>query len=449
VSDRIAEQVERLAHHALRGEVWDKALLYCRQAGEKALAQSAYREAVGAFEQALSALAHLPETREIHEQGIDLRLALRNALQPSGDSGSRQRILALLREAETLAVALDDPRRLGQVCVKLTQYFFYRGMHDQVIATSQRTIALAAASGDSVVQALANQFLGSSYHSQGDYRRASDCLGQTVVALGWAQRYEHLGQVTPPAVLARTFLALCHAELGTFAEGRLLGEEGLQIAEELAHPYSRSWAHHGLGLLFLHQGDLSKALPLLERALGICQKANLPANFPRMAAALGAAYTLAGRLADAIPLLSQAREQSTATGRPHQETLCSLPLGEALLLTGHLESAQSLAQRALALARKPQERGHQAYALRLLGDIAAHQQPAEAEPAETHYRQALALAEELGMRPLQAHCHLGLGTLYTQTGQREQARAALIAAIDLYRAMDMTFWLPQAEAALA
>jgi tetratricopeptide (TPR) repeat protein len=147
--------------------------------------------------------------------------------------------------------------------------------------------------------------------------------------------------------------------------------------------------------------------------------------------------------------LRQAREQSAATGRAHQETLCSLPLGEAQLLAGHLESAQSLAERALALAREPQERGHQAYALRLLGEIASHRETPEAEQAEAHYRQALALAEELGMRPLQAHCHLGLGTLYAQIGQREQARAALTAAIDLYRTMDMTFWLPQAEAVLA
>jgi uncharacterized protein YkwD len=98
--------VERLAHHALRGEVWDKALAYCRQAGEKAMAQSAYREAAGCFEQALSALPHLPETRDTRAQAIDLRLALRSALLPSGDLG---RILAYLRETESLAAALDDP----------------------------------------------------------------------------------------------------------------------------------------------------------------------------------------------------------------------------------------------------------------------------------------------------------------------------------------------------
>ena len=119
------------------------------------------------------------------------------------------------------------------------------------------------------------------------------------------------------------------------------------------------------------------------------------------------------------------------------------------MLAGHLEEAHALAERALALARAHQERGHEAYALRLLGDIAAQREPPERQQAEAHYQQALALAEELGMRPLQAHCHRGLGTLYATTGQREQARTALSTAIEMYRAMEMTFWLPQVEAALA
>src|SRR5262249_28996923 len=131
------------------------------------------------------------------------------------------------------------------------------------------------------------------------------------------------------------------------------------------------------------------------------------------------------------------------------QALCHLALGEAQVLAGRLEKTRILAERALALTREHQERGNQAYALRLLGDIAAQREPPEAALAEDHYRQALTLAEELGMRPLQAHCHLGLGTLYAKTGQREQARTELAAALDLYRAMDMTFWLPQAEAALA
>jgi tetratricopeptide (TPR) repeat protein len=174
--------------------------------------------------------------------------------------------------------------------------------------------------------------------------------------------------------------------------------------------------------------------------VGICQEVDLSTQFPEMATALGAAYTLGGRITEAVSLLTQALEQATAIEIVFMQVLCRLSLGEAQLLAGRLEEAH---------AREHQERGHQAYALRLLGDIAARREPPERDQAKAYYQQAVTLADELGMRPLQAHCHRSLGTLYAKLDQREQARAELSAAIDLYRAMDMTFWLPQAEATLA
>jgi tetratricopeptide (TPR) repeat protein len=124
-------------------------------------------------------------------------------------------------------------------------------------------------------------------------------------------------------------------------------------------------------------------------------------------------------------------------------------LGEAYLFAGRQADALALTERALALARTHKEQGNEAYVLQILGEIHAQCGPAAAEGAECHYGQALALAEELGMCPLQAHCHRGLGILYATIGQREQARAEFSTAMALYRAMDMTFWLPQAEATLA
>jgi tetratricopeptide (TPR) repeat protein len=264
-----------------------------------------------------------------------------------------------------------------------------------------------------------------------------------------AQRHERFGQVFLPAVLARAHLATCHAELGTFTEGRALGNEGLQAAEAVDHPASLMIAFAGVGLLAIRQGDLSIALARLEQAMGICQEANFPVYFPTMAAALGAAYTLDGRVAEAIELLTPAMEQIAAIERVEGQVQCHLALGEAQALAGRLEEAHALAERAMAIAGAHLERGRQAYALRLLGEIAAHRDPPEHARAEVHYQQALALANELGMRPLQAHCHRGLGTLYAMTGQQERARAECSIAIELYRSMEMTFWLPQAEAALA
>src|SRR4029453_4351955 len=254
----------------------------------------AYREAVGYFEQALSALAHLPETRDTGEQAIDLRLALRSALQPSGDLG---RILACLREAEALAAALDDPRRLGQIPVFLTAHFHIMGAYDQAIAAAQRALALATAGRDVVRCALANRYLGGAYLFQGDYRRAIDCLGQAVAFFDGARRRGRFGPAFLPAVTSRAYLAWCHAELGTFAEGIAIGDEGLRIAETVAQPGNLMHASHGPGMLSLRKGDLARALPLLERAVVICQDADLPLYFPWVAAALGAAYTLSGRVA--------------------------------------------------------------------------------------------------------------------------------------------------------
>jgi hypothetical protein len=159
---------------------------------------------------------------------------------------------------------------------------------------------------------------------------------------------------------------------------------------------------------------------------------------------------LVGRTADAMPLHTQAMELATAMKIVGCQALCCLSLVEAHMQAGQLTEAHALAERTLVFARAYQERGNEAYALRLLGDIAARREPPAIEPpAAVYYRQALALAKELGMRPLVAHCHLGLGTLYAHLGRPEQARPELTVAGELYHAMDMTFWLPRTEAALA
>jgi len=164
---------------------------------------------------------------------------------------------------------------------------------------------------------------------------------------------------------------------------------------------------------------------------------------------LGAAYTLGGRTVDAVPLLTRALDQTMASDMMGHQVLCGLALGEAQVLAGLLEQAQVLAKHTLALAWKHQERGHQAYALRLLGDIAARREPPESDQGGESYRQALSLADELGMHPLAAHCHLGLGTLCAKIGHRAEARTKLSSAVECYQAMEMRLWLPQAEAALA
>ena len=228
-----------------------------------------------------------------------------------------------------------------------------------------------------------------------------------------------------------------------------MAEEGLRIAETVNTPFILIDACYGVSIVYLRQGDVQRAIPVLERATSLCQDWHISLLLPRQAAALGVAYALEGRVAAGLALVEHGVEQAVASGRPGFLVPSIAYLSEAYLLADRLEDACRRAAQALDLARQYQYRGEQAWALWLLGESTARQASPEGEPAVSHYRQALALAEELGMRPLAAHCHRGLGVLYAAMGQREQARATLTTAIDLYRAMDMTFWLPQAEAALA
>jgi class 3 adenylate cyclase/DNA-binding winged helix-turn-helix (wHTH) protein/tetratricopeptide (TPR) repeat protein len=441
LDDQWAEQADRLAHHALRGEVWDKALVYYRQAGDKAMAHSAFREAVACCEQALTALQHLPEQRDTLTQAIDLRLALDEALLVLGEP--ERRGFDYLRQAETLAEALGDQRRLGLICTNMGHHFWRLGAHNDALAYAQR--ALTAASGDVSLQAEANGHLGTFYFALGDYRRATDVLRQSMAALEGELRHTRPGNMVS-SVRTRYWLADCLGALGEFAEGLACGAEAVGIAEAAGHLCSAIYAQSRLGQFALRKGDLQHAIPMLERALAHCRAADISLFLDEIMANLGLAYALSGQPTEVLPLLEQV-VVSEDSGRGGNATMTIL--GEAYLLVGYLEDALQLAERALVLARDRKERGNQAWALWLLGEIATHRHPPDTLQAETSYQQALALAEALGMRPLQAHCHRGLGTLYAKTVRQEQARAALATAIELYRAMGMTFWLPQAEAALA
>jgi tetratricopeptide (TPR) repeat protein len=249
------------------------------------------------------------------------------------------------------------------------------------------------------------------------------------------------------SVRSRGWMVDCLRELGQFAEGRACGTEAVRIAEAAGHLGSTVFAQDRLGRLTLYQGDLQHAIPTLEHTLARCRAADIPLYLDMLTTNLGLAYAWSGRVVEALSLLTQVVLHED-TGRGGGNAAMTR-VGEVYLLAGHLADALPLAERALALARDRQERGNQAWALRLLGEIAMRSDTPETVLTGTYYRQALTLAEALGMQPLVAHCHLGLGKLYARIGHHAESRAELSAAVELYRGMAMMLWLPQAEALLA
>jgi tetratricopeptide (TPR) repeat protein len=440
--ERTAEQGERLAHHALRGAVWDKAVTYCGQAGARAYDRAAFREAEAYYEQALQALAHLPEDSDTQGLAIDLRLAVERPLFALGE---HRRHLAVVGEAEARARALDDRARLGRVLARMAVARMVMGDLDGALAAGQQALELAVALGDRALQALASLHLGLTYHTIGDSRRAAELLRQNVEVVD--RESDRLS--TDVRLQSQAYLAMTLSALGAFAEGRRYGEEALRLARLEGRGSTPIIAHGCLGHLYLAQGDLGHAIRVFDQGLTLCRTSGNHVWLRVLMAGMGYASTLQGHLAEGRVLLEEAISESVSTGFLLTRSLWVAWLSEACRLAGRGEEAWQHARQALDLARQLKERGHEAHALYQLGVVHAHADPPDTAQAEAHYRQALALAEALGMRPLQAHGHRGLGTLYAATGQQEQARTALSTAIVLYCAMEMTFWLPQTEAALA
>ena len=443
--DHLDEQVERLAHHAFRGGLWEKAVGYLRQAGAKAASRSAHREAVAHFEQALVALTHLPGSRDTVEQAIDLRFDLRTSLLQLGELS---RILDYLREAETLAVTLADQHRLGRLSAYMTNHFFLTGDQDRALESGQRALTIATALGDFALQVEMNYRVGQVYYTLGDYRRATEALRKSVDCLKGDLAYERFGLAVVLSVVSRNWLVRSLAALGEFPEGVAHGEEALRIAESVNQPLDIIVASQGIGRLYLRKGNFHLAIPALERGLELCQAWNIRVWFPLLASTLGSAYALSGRVAEALPLLEQAVEQHASMKRMGGHSLWLASLSEGYLKSGRLEDAIPLAERALTLSRAHRERGHEAWTLRLFGEIALRRDPPDAKQAEDFFEQGLALADQLGMRPLIAHCHLGLGQAHRHAGTRSKAEEHLTAATALLRGMDMRFWLEQCLAEL-
>ena len=304
--DRLIEQVERLAHHAARGEVWGKALTYLRQAGAKADARSAFREAASYFEQALTALGASARDRETSEQAIDLHFNLRISLAALGE---RERVLEHLRAAEALANALGDERRLARVNAYIARELLAQGEYEQAVTAYERAIAMARTLDDYGLEVMATLHLGWAYYCLGNYPKAVEALRRNLVPLDSPVVRERFGGIGLPFAFSRTSLALALAERGEFVEAVARCTEAIHIAEAVGHPYSVTVTYRGMGHLHLRRGDLHQATLALEHALEICQGVDSPPLFHAVSSALGYAYALSGRSAEAIPLLEEAVER--------------------------------------------------------------------------------------------------------------------------------------------
>jgi class 3 adenylate cyclase/tetratricopeptide (TPR) repeat protein len=440
-ADRLGEQIERLAHHAVRGELREKAVHYLRQAGEKAAARSALSDARTWFEQALEVLEALPESRAVLEQSFEIRLELRSVLRQLGEG---RQMLERLREAKALAERLQDDRRLGQVYALMTTVQSTLDELDEALANGTCALEIARRLGDLRLRILAASCLEQAYYYRGEYRRVVELATDSLAVLPAEWVHEYFDLTVPVSILGRAWLIMSLAELGRFAEAARHMAEAIRLAESTQYAFSIGWAYYAASMFYLLKGEWAEAHARVKHWIAMLRTGNVAIHLPWAVAASAWALAQIGEASEALDQIREGErllERQAAQGIVVYHSWTYGMLSRAYLVLGRVDEARRLADLAIKSSRGLS--GFAAHALRLRGDIASHPDRLDAESGAAYYREAMALARLHGMRPLIAHCHLGLGKLYRHIGEMGQARENLTIATTMYREMDMGFWLDQ------
>jgi tetratricopeptide (TPR) repeat protein len=438
--ERRAEQVERLAYHAMRAEDWGKAVTYLRDAGERAVARSANREAVAFYEDALGALRHLPESRETFALAIDLRLDLRPPLLQLGRLDDIHR---LSKEAESMAQQVGDEDRLARAYTYLVNYHYLLGEPARTIEYGARCLGIAERRGDPALATLARRYLGHSHHVQGQQRLAIQILEDNLTALDPEIVGAPSVATTTAFVASASWLAWSLADLGEFERADACLDRARAQADGARHPYSQAIAWTLTGAVWHARGQVDRAVAPLARSLEICEQASLTVWQPIPATLLGLCLVALDRKDDGLALLRDGVRRAESLGVMAYLSRWVLHLGEGLLAVGDTANARAVIDRGMALALAHGERAHEALAFRVLGDVAARE--ANFEAARQAYETALALAEELALRPLIARAHFDLGRLQRRLGHLRDAEEHLARAVVLFADMGMLAWLEQSQ----
>jgi class 3 adenylate cyclase/tetratricopeptide (TPR) repeat protein len=443
-AERVTEKLELLAHHAVRGEVWDRAARYLYQAGEKALAQSRPRAATSFFESAVDALDHLGE-------GADLVLKLDALLELWVTKVSTSQLEALQEvgeKAEALARALNDGPRLARVQVRQAQalalMWLLPGTFDSAIERAREAFHRADPA-DLRTRGYAQFIAGVSCRDLGRLGDAIAEFGRGIALFPpGGQAGEEAGLVFPIYVSLCSWRSEVHGALGEFDAALASAAEGLSVAGEIRHPSSLTLATAFVGYCQLLQGDIDAAIPTLERGLAIAQEHELPHGVTANLLYLAYALILSDRRESGLEALGRAVHHQIAF-MPQWTRYGTVTAG-AYLAAGCLAEATGEVDKGLAMVTERQASGYRGPLLRLQAEILMRQEPLNAETAGERLREALALTTELGMRPEIARCRLGLARLHCRIGGIAAGAEHLAAAVALFRELGATFWAERAEA---
>ena len=433
-ADRLDEHVERLADHAERGEIWDKALEYLQRSGLKAYLLYANADAVRFFERALAVLKKLPETPDNLRQAVDLRFGLRNALLPSFEP---DRILRCLDELDPILARLGDNQRSARYAAFRCNHHFLIGQQRRAIEFGETAIDLARQCGDRVVLGESLFRVGQSYHALGEYRQAISLLELGLEFNADELSHDRHNLSIIPSVLNRTWLAIALSECGDFSAAMTHAKRALEIAEGAEHQLSEMLGWFSNGYVLSRKGEILGAVGALERSLELCDRWSFRVWRSRLVSTLGVTYARSGRTEKGLQLAAQAVSDGEKMRLIADKPGLLIRLGQASLIARRFEAALTLGKQAADIAVAHEAKGDEAWARFLMGRACWASEPKDLDESEKHLDSALRLAGACEARPLAAFCNTTLCGIYTERGDQARAKQFDAAATATYRELGM------------
>jgi class 3 adenylate cyclase/tetratricopeptide (TPR) repeat protein len=445
------DRIEQLAHHALSGERWEKAVVYSKNAGDLAFSHSSFKSALLYYERALEALRHLPASPENLQRGIDLRIEIRSALFVFHEF---ERGFKFLEEAIESAKALNDNDRLAKLFTFVTSHWNLVGHSEKAVITGKQALQYCLGGKNIDSRIVAHNWLGVAYHNLGQFRSSIEELHKALSLIPEVRKADFFGTNGIVSVNCKSWLIRSLAQIGSFDTAAPYGEDAIRTARERDYPLSIVFAYYAVGAAALIQGEFEKAIAAFEHGLDVCESAEIPVQRPPLISGLAISYAFVARFNDALRLLESSLNRKT---RRTETANQQIPLGRALgmvwdvqtyFLAERYDQAEAMARQALAVLGTSNHKGSEAWLKYLIGEILASRGRLRQSQAIDSYEQAALLAGELEMRPLQAHCYFGLGRIHAQSEDFSSARTEILRAADLYRSLHMNYWLEKAEASL-
>jgi tetratricopeptide (TPR) repeat protein len=433
-ADRLGEQAERLADHAERGAIWDKALEYLQRSGFRACSLYANADAARFFERALTVLKKLPESPDNLRQAVDLRFGLRNALLPQGET---ERIGRCLDELDPILACLEDKLRSARYAAFRCNHHFFIGQQRRAIEFGKTGARLARECDDRVLQSELFCRLASSYYALGEYRQAIELAEQSLGFTPEELRQDCYDLPLILSVVSRMWLVFAMVECGHFSDGMSHAKRALEVAERAKHPLSEVLAWLSIGLVLQRKGELEGAVSALERGLDLCDSWSYRLTRPRLASALAVAYARTGHVQQGLQLALAAVSDAEQMHHTADKPRLLIRLGQVSLIARQTETALSLGRQALEMAVEQEAKGEEAWARFLIGRTCWACDPKDLDESEKQLDMARRLATACEARPLVAFCDTTLCGVHAQRCNQGRAQEFETAATAIYRELGM------------